>query len=56
MASLVKEGEMNRFFHGKIWTGEATKTIDPGNDPQKNQQRLQKGITKLLKNFPPPAK
>ena len=40
----------------QIWTGEATKTMSPSKDPQKNQQNLQKGVTKLLKNFPPPAK
>jgi Domain of unknown function (DUF4136) len=40
----------------QIWTGQATKTISPSSDPQKNQKNMQKGITKLLKNFPPPAK
>jgi hypothetical protein len=40
----------------QIWTGQATKTVSPSNNPQKNQQNLQKAITKLLKNFPPPAK
>lgn len=40
----------------QIWTGQATKTMNPSSNPQKNQQNLQKGITKLLKNFPPPAK
>jgi hypothetical protein len=40
----------------QIWTGEATKTINRSSDPQKNQQSLQKAVTKLLKNFPPPAK
>ena len=40
----------------QIWTGEAGKTIDPSNDPQKNQKNLQKAIDKLLKNFPPQQK
>lgn len=40
----------------QIWTGQATKTMDPSSDPQKNQRNLQKGVTKLLKNFPPPVK
>ena len=39
----------------QIWTGEATKTISPGGDPQKNQKNLEKAMAKLLKNFPPPA-
>jgi hypothetical protein len=40
----------------QIWTGEATKTLSPSKDPQKNQQDLQKGVAKLLKNFPPAVK
>jgi hypothetical protein len=40
----------------QIWTGDATKTVNPSSNPQKNQQNLQKAVTKLLKNFPPPAK
>jgi hypothetical protein len=40
----------------QIWTGEATKTLNPSSNPEKNQQNLQKSIGKLLKNFPPPAK
>jgi hypothetical protein len=35
---------------------EATKTMNPSNNPQENQQNLQKAVNKLLKNFPPPAK
>jgi len=37
-----------------VWRGTATKTINPSGDPQKNLKNLQKGMTKLLKNFPPP--
>jgi hypothetical protein len=40
----------------QVWRGDATKTIDPSKNPEKNQERLQKGIAKLLKHFPPPAK
>jgi hypothetical protein len=40
----------------QIWTGHATKTVSPSNNPEKNQQNLQKAIGKLLKNYPPPAK
>lgn len=39
----------------QIWTGHATKTMNPSNDPRKNQQNMQKSVNKLLKNFPPPA-
>jgi hypothetical protein len=38
-----------------VWTGTATKTIDPGKNEQKNLEKLQKSIAKLLKNYPPPA-
>jgi len=40
----------------QIWTGEATRTLDPSSNPEKNQKNLQKGVDKLLKNFPPPEK
>ena len=40
----------------QIWTGDATKTVNPSGDPTKNQKNLQKSVTKLLKNFPPPVK
>ena len=36
-----------------VWKGEATKTMDPSKDQQKNQERLQKAMAKLLKDFPP---
>ena len=39
-----------------IWRGAATKTLNPSNDPQKNQDRLNKAMAKLLKNFPPKPK
>jgi len=39
-----------------VWRGTATKTIDPSGNPNKNQERLQKAMAKLLKNFPPPLK
>ena len=39
-----------------LWRGDATKTVSPSNDPQKNQERLEKGAEKLLKNFPPVEK
>jgi Domain of unknown function (DUF4136) len=39
-----------------VWTGNATKTIDPSSNHEKNQQRLDKAIAKLLKNYPPKQK
>ena len=36
-----------------IWTGTATKTLDPSKSQEKNQKNLDKGMQKLLKNFPP---
>lgn len=36
-----------------IWRGEATKALNPSKDPQKNQERLNKAMEKLLKSFPP---
>ena len=39
-----------------VWKGTATKTLNPSKDPKKNQERLQKAMDKLLKNFPPQEK
>jgi hypothetical protein len=36
-----------------VWTGRATKTIDPGGNQEKNQKNLDKSIAKLLKAYPP---
>lgn len=36
-----------------VWTGRATKTIDPSSNQQKNQKNLDKAMQKLLKNYPP---
>ena len=36
-----------------VWTGRATKTIDPSKNQEKNEQRLNKAVAKLLKNYPP---
>ena len=36
-----------------VWTGTATKTVNPGGNQQKNLNNLNKGVAKLLKNFPP---
>jgi uncharacterized protein DUF4136 len=40
----------------QLWRGDATKTLDPSKNQEKNAKNLQKAINKLLKNFPPPSK
>ena len=37
-----------------VWRGTASKTLDTKAKPDKQQKNLAKGVTKLLKNFPPP--
>lgn len=39
-----------------VWTGRATKTLDPSKNQEKNQKNLDKAMTKLLENFPPTGK
>jgi hypothetical protein len=39
-----------------VWTGTATKTLDPSSNQEKNQKNLDKAMAKLLKNYPPPPK
>ena len=39
-----------------VWTGNATKTIDPSSNQEKNQKNLNKAMEKLLKDFPPKQK
>ena len=36
-----------------VWRGDAIKTIDLKEDPDKNYKNLQKVITKLFRNYPP---
>ena len=39
-----------------VWTGNATKTLDPSKNQEKNQKNLDKAMQKLLKDFPPKQK
>ena len=39
-----------------VWTGTATKTLDPSSNQEKNQRNLDKAMQKFLKNFPPKQK
>jgi hypothetical protein len=36
-----------------VWIGAAQHAIEPSKKQEKNQQRLNKGAQKLLKDFPP---
>jgi hypothetical protein len=37
-----------------VWTGTATKTLDPsGNQEKNNMENLDKVMQRLLKNYPP---
>ena len=36
-----------------VWTGRVSKTLDPSSNQQKNLDRLNKAMAKLLKNYPP---
>lgn len=36
-----------------VWTGTATKSIDPSSNQEKNMKNLNKAMDKLLKNYPP---
>jgi len=39
-----------------VWTGHATKTIEPSKSQEKNQKNLDKAMQKLLKDYPPKQK
>lgn len=39
-----------------VWRGDAAKTIDADVTPAERKKNIEKGVAKLLKNYPPPAK
>jgi len=39
-----------------IWRGQATQTLNPSGNQQKDMEKLNKAMKKLLKNFPPGQK
>jgi hypothetical protein len=39
-----------------IWRGSAAQTLNPSGNQEKDMQKLNKAVAKLLKNFPPPQK
>lgn len=57
-SSTIAVGTMGLDFYDPaakqlIWRGEATKTLSPSSNQEKNQKNLDKAMAKLLKNFPP---
>lgn len=57
-SSTIQIGTLGLDFYDSsakqlIWRGQATKTLNPSKDPNKNQERLNKAVAKLLKDFPP---
>jgi Domain of unknown function (DUF4136) len=46
----------DRNGHDLVWRGVVSKTIDPNAKPDKVQKNLNKAVTKMLKNYPPPKK
>jgi hypothetical protein len=39
--------------HHLVWSGVASKTLDPKANAQKRQKNLNKAVAKLMKNYPP---
>jgi hypothetical protein len=39
-----------------VWTGRASKTLDPSSNQEKNMKNLNKAMAKLLKNYRPKQK
>ena len=39
-----------------IWRGVASKSLDPKAPPEKRQKNLDKAVSKLMKDYPPPTK
>ena len=39
-----------------VWRGMASKQLEPNAKPEKRQKNLDKGMAKMLKNYPPPPK
>lgn len=57
-SSTIQIGTLGLDFYDSaaeklLWRGQATKTLNPSKDAQKNQDRINKGVAKLLKDFPP---
>jgi len=57
-SSTIQNGTLVMDFYDPtsqqlIWSGRATKTLNPSGNQQKDMERLNGSMKKLLKNFPP---
>lgn len=41
--------------HHLVWLGAASKTLDLKAKPEKRQKNLNRAVTKLMQNYPPPV-
>jgi hypothetical protein len=60
-SSTIDNGTLSIDFYNPtsqelLWRGAAAKTLDPSGNQEKDMQRLNTAVAKLLKNFPPPQK
>jgi hypothetical protein len=60
-SSTIDNGTLARDFYNPtsqelVWRGAAAKTLDPSGNQEKDMQRLNKAVAKLLKNFLPNQK
>jgi hypothetical protein len=58
MSSTITNGMLAVDFYDPtsqqlIWRGTAAETLNPSGNLQKDMERLNKGVNKLLKHFPP---
>ena len=59
-SSLIYKGELaidmyDPANHNLIWRGVASKSLDPKAPAEKRQKNLEKAVSKLMKDYPPPA-
>lgn len=60
-SSTISNGTLGVDFYDPtsqdlVWRGQAAQTLNPSGNQQKDMQRLNKAMQKLLKNFPPKQK
>jgi hypothetical protein len=61
MSSTITNGMLAVDFYDPtsqqlFWRGSAAQTLNPSGNQEKDVQKLNKGVAKLLKHFPPQAK
>ena len=59
--TIIHVGTLNLDFYDvalkkQVWRGEAAKTLRPPKDPAKGQEKIDRAMAKLLRNFPPKEK